>query len=56
MSQIAAFLFSIFNDYWGFKPMVYLRLVYYRFTTDCYDWFGFIYYIILVKQGVLNSI
>ena len=42
ISQIKAYLFSIFNGYWGLKPMMSSCLVYYRFTTDCYDWFGFV--------------
>ena len=36
--------------------MMSLRLVFYRFTTDYYEWFGFIQYIILLKQRVLNTI
>ena len=35
ISQITAFLFSFFNGYWWLKPMVSLKLVYYRFSTDC---------------------
>ena len=33
--QITIFWFYIFDCYWGLKPMVSLRLVYYRFSTDC---------------------
>ena len=31
-------------------------MVYYRFTTDFYDWFGFVWCIILLNHGVLNNI
>ena len=34
-SQILAFSFSISDGYWGLKPMVSLKLVYYRFGTGC---------------------
>ena len=51
-----SFLFYIFDGYWGLKPMVSLRLVYYCFSADCQDWFGLAEYNILLKQGVLNNI
>ena len=49
-------IYSVFNGYWELKPILSLKLDYYRFGTDSWDWFGLVQYNILLKQGILNNI